>query len=368
MLKRIPITFQVIVTFALATIGLFSLFHSTALAEPIHNKIKVGFVIPLTGPAADYGVAVKNAVELGMQEIQGASDHIEIILDDAQYDFKLAASSFNRLRSVVKADVIVVWGLAQCRVVAPIAELYKTPMIALCLAKDVAKSRKFVLRFQSSVDEYMRTTAEWLGKQGKHKIGSLVADSPYTEEMYRAFERQRLDSQSLVLLDRVSITSNDFYSQVTKVRRSGVDALGVFLGVGQIGTFAKQLRGQSNGAQIFGTNIFGSRSELVVAEGGLAGSYYADIELAPAFKERYTNRFGNDAQLGFGALAYEILRVLTKVAADYRKEESRPITILDAMVNAGEVASEIVGTYKIKEDQEEGKHVRFPLQMIPVSQ
>ena len=348
-------------------VSAIAIFPHFAFGEPVvPRKLRVGFVLPLTGPAAPYGVAIKNSVDLALREVRGAADVIEPIFEDAQFDLKLAVASFNKLRTVSKTDVIVVWGLGQCKVVAPLADLNSSPMIALCLATDVAKNRRYVLRFQSSGDDYMRTTAEWLYQKGKRKIGVVVADTPYTEEMYQALLRQKLPSQEIQLLDRVASHSGDFYSQFAKLRRAQVDALGVLLNVGQIGTFAKQLKSNVRGLTIFGTNVFGSRSEIEVADGSLSSSTYAELVLAHEFIERYQRNFGDDSQLGFGALAYEIVRAISLSAKSFLSAKDTDATILDAMMQNGEVKSEIVGQYTFNQNEGEGKHVTFPLTMLQI--
>ena len=58
---------------------------SYVLAEP-SNIFQVGLVLPLTGPAADYGVAIKNCIDLAIKDRPELFTNIKFNYEDAAYD------------------------------------------------------------------------------------------------------------------------------------------------------------------------------------------------------------------------------------------------------------------------------------------
>jgi branched-chain amino acid transport system substrate-binding protein len=341
-------------------------FSSSFAEDGSDYRIKVGFILPMTGPAADFGVAMKNAIGLAMEHEKDAARLIQPIIEDAQYEVKNAVHALLSLRNVAKVDVVVVWGLGQCRAVAPVAEKLNIPLIAICLAPEVARSRANVLRFQSSSDDYMKATTDWLSGSGVKRIGVLLSENGYTEEMFSALERSLNPEQTITVIDRVPAVGHEFYAQVLKMRAVNFDAFGLFLAVGQAGTFARQMKTVLKQPIVFGTNVFRSESEIVSAEGGLEGALVSDIRLDKVFLDRYVAQFKSEAQLGFAALAYEVVRLFSIHNSPVPPQESLGHAVFKRIVSSGMQRASVVGDYLITESPEEGYHAQFDLGMMQV--
>ena len=67
-------------------------------AAETQRPITVGLILPLTGPTADYGVAIKNSIGLAFEEIPDLGERIHLLYEDAQYDPKLAVTALAKLR------------------------------------------------------------------------------------------------------------------------------------------------------------------------------------------------------------------------------------------------------------------------------
>jgi hypothetical protein len=85
------------------------------------EKFKVGAVLPLTGAAADYGIAIKNCIELARKDNPELFTNIEFIYEDAAYDPKTAVSAYRSLTDGQQVDLTVTWGVSFCKALAPIA-------------------------------------------------------------------------------------------------------------------------------------------------------------------------------------------------------------------------------------------------------
>ena len=334
-----------------------------ALSEP--RPLKVGIAAPLSGPAAEFGVAMKNGIEMALQEAPPLRERLRITFEDIQSDIKLAVSAHSKLSIIDKVDLVVVWGLGQCRAVAPIAERYKQPLIALCLDRYVAKDRPHVLRFQSSVDDYMRATTEWLAKRGLQKLGVVTSESTYIEAMFEALERQLQPGQSVKLLEQFPPGAADFRATISKMQRQTFDAVGVMLTFGQAPSFARQYRQMRGALPFFGTNVFANLAEVSDSRGAFENAVFAEAIIKKDFETLYVERFRSEAQLGFGALAYELTSLIGGVVQGSQTSLSG-IELLHRLSSMGKRKGAAVQEIDLLDTRDEGRHIRIPTQILQI--
>ena len=89
--------------------------------EPAETeKIKIGFMGPLSGRAANYGNAALDAVQTSLQESE-VKDMVEIVTGDSKCDAKEAVTAANKLISAEGVQAIIVGGcFASILAAAPI--------------------------------------------------------------------------------------------------------------------------------------------------------------------------------------------------------------------------------------------------------
>jgi branched-chain amino acid transport system substrate-binding protein len=326
----------------------------------------VGIAAPLSGPAAEFGVAIKNGIEMALRDTPPLRERLNFIFEDIQSDIKLAVSAHSKLSIIDKVDLVVVWGLGQCRAVAPIAERHKQPLIALCLDRYVARDRPHVMRFQSSVDDYMRTTTEWLAKQGLQKLGVVTTESTYIEAMFEALERQLQPGQSVKLIEQFPPGASDFRATISKMQRQNFDAVGVLLAFGQPASFARQYRQMRGALPFFGTNVFANLAEVTASRGALESAIFAEAIIKKEFETRYLERFRSEAQLGFGALAYELISLVGEILHGSTTSLSG-IEVLKRLSNMGKRKGAAVPEIDLLDTKDEGKHINIPTQILHIT-
>jgi ABC-type branched-subunit amino acid transport system substrate-binding protein len=132
--------------FALVLIGLVLILRATSHAEE-PKTFDVGLALPLTGEAADYGIAIRNCIELAQSDKPDRFTHIRFHYEDAGYDPKLALTALHKLVDADHVDLAVTWGVSFCKALAPVAESRKIPLVGLCIDPTAAANKHFVLRF-----------------------------------------------------------------------------------------------------------------------------------------------------------------------------------------------------------------------------
>ncbi len=340
---------------------LISVYASIASAEG-SPTFKVGLVLPLTGSAADYGVAIQNSINLAIKDRPELFTNISWSYEDATFDAKTAVTSFNQLIDVQKVDLAVTWGVAFCQALAPIAESKKVPLIGICLDPNVAKDKQYVIRFKNKMDEVMQVQAKYLKQLGYNKIGLLLAEHPYLQEAASALERNLQPGQSVKIIDRLPNGESDFRTRIIKIKQSTdkFDAIGVFLFVGQISTFYRQAKNFNFTLPTFGTDLFESLSEINASNGTMEGVNFASIDIKPDFIKYYKSIYKNESQLAFGAPAYEMALTIGELF----NERVAKIKREDIIKSFAEVSSKdgvASGPYHYMNDPEAGQYFQFPV-------
>lgn len=324
------------------------------------NIFKVGIITVLSGPAAPFGVSIRNSMELAVSDNPARFKQIKFIYEDVGYDTKQAVTAFHKLVKIDKVDLVYTWGLNFCKALAPMAESAHTPLVTQCLLPDVSKDRNFVLRFYSSSDDYMRKQAEMLAAKKLNRMALLVADTAHLQEMVVSLKRALRSNQRIELEESFLPSESDFRTVIEKVRRANVQVVGVFLSTGQIATFYKQAKALSLQLPSFGSNWLDSQQEVDAANGAMNGAMFVTTGFKPAFQSKYLAKYGEPGILTFGGPAYELAMIIGKLFGDSSaKRNSEEIINSFSKITPQEGTAS--GPFYFAETPTTGKYVDFPI-------
>lgn len=330
------------------------------------EKFKIGVILPLTGKLEDYGKSISNSIHLARSDYPDLFTNIEFIFEDAQHSSILTINSFRKLVNIDRVNMVYTFGVQPCKVLAPIAESTKVPLIGQCIDQESSRNRKHVIRFMNYTDEYLAVQMESLHKRNIRNIAVIITEHSYLDEMYRALIRNKYAEQKITLIDSVNLSELDFRAQVNKIKNGKYDAVGVFLFAGQISQFYKQMREQRFKIQTFGTNIFESLSERKLAKGAMKGAEYSYNAVRGDYISKYKKHFNNTSQIGFGALAYEFARLSGRLFNELGGSISTN-QILEAFKGVKKEQGVSAGPYSFRDSEFAGKYFYFPVVMKVVS-
>ncbi len=220
---------------------------ATLLGGEAHAEepIKIGLVIPMTGPFASTGRQVDAAVKLFLAQNGGtvAGRKVEVILKD---DAGVADTTRREAQELVVNDKVAVlagFGLTPLAfATAPIATQSKTPMVVMCAATSVITERSpWIIRSGFTVPQITLGIADWSGRNGIHKVVTLVSDYGPGIDAEKTFtQRFTAAGGSVVSALRVPMANPDFAPFLQRVRDAQPDAVFVFVPSGIGGSFMKQ--------------------------------------------------------------------------------------------------------------------------------
>jgi len=330
----------------------------------LQEPLRIGAILPLTGALAEYGLAVKNAFELALEQNPSLRRSIRFLYEDSGYDNKSAILAYQKLKGIDKADLIYLWGYGPVEAVAPIAEKDKYPLIAVSAEKSASLGRKYVIRFNFFSEQLGEILLAHLRGLGYRRFGIIKVEQAFINGIYEGLKSNLRSDESLEILDIYSAQDFDFRVSLAKIAGRTYDAFGVLLLPGQISAFFKQSDAMRVQIPFFGTHYFESRSEIEQAGSAMTNSLYPGLDASPAFRELYMKRFGNDSRIGFAASAYDFAHLAGKLFPQGREAMSNE-EILDAMKNCG-IQHGATGDYYFVDNPIEGPSFRFPISVKSV--
>ena len=229
-------------------------------AASAQDTIKVGLIIPLTGPFSSTGRQVGAGARLYIQQ-QGTSvagKTIELIVKDDGGIPDNAKSIAQELIVNDKVKVLAGFGLTPVAfAVAPLATEAKLPMVVMAAAtSSVTERSPFVVRTSFAQAQPVVVIADFEARQGLKKVVTMVSDfAPgYNSEKFFSERFTQAGGQVVASL-RIPLHNPDFAPFLQRARDAGPNGLFVFVPAGQAGAFIRQFveRGlDKSGIKLFG--------------------------------------------------------------------------------------------------------------------
>jgi len=313
----------------LALSSLFAIALTACQAPTDGDTIKIGYIGPLTGEAASFGVDILNGAKLAVDEINadGGIDgrQIKLIAEDGRCTGTDAASAAQKLINVDKV-VAIVGG--QCSgetlAAAPIAEAAEVVMVSsVSSSPDVTTAGDFIFRVYPSDALKTKVMAKYFSQMGYGKVAIITENTDYAI----AFRDALVDSvgeDAVVFNEVVEPSTKDFRTLITRLQKTEFD---VFVPNGQtdavIAAMMQQLREQGLEQPAVGQDASDSVAlgelateavegmRMINTSSALGGG---DAEaLAARFREQYGEPQSNPS---FVTLAYDAAGVLFQAIRD----------------------------------------------------
>lgn len=284
--------------------------------------LKLGAILPLTGGAAEYGVAVQNGFILAKETEPQLFKNIDIKFEDSKFDGKGAINAFSKLQTIDRVDIVYAWGAGPVQALVPVAERAKMPMIAATAEQAATKDKQYVLRFNYSSGTYAKRLLESLRSKHIKKIAIIAAEIPYYDLVISGMRESLKQDESVDVIASVPPSALDFKSEITLFshKSKNYDALGVFLVTGQIATFYQQADSLNLSIPTFGTDFFESADEIAKSGSGIIGAVYPGMNISNDFQNRYSKRFGTDVQIAYAGSAYDAALLIARSFKSHTKE------------------------------------------------
>ena len=304
-----------------------ALLATAALGVQAQETLKIGLILPMTGPFASTGRQVEAAARLYLAQNGStvAGKKVELILRD---DAGTADTTRRIAQEMVVNDKVVAlagFGLTPLALAtAPIATQSKTPMVVMAAAtSSIIKASPYIVRTSFTLPQVTLGIAEWAAKNGMKKVVTLVSDYGPGIDAEKTFNsRFTLSGGSVPAELRVPLRNPDFAPFLQRVIDAKPDGLFVFLPSGVGAQFMKQFteRGlDKSGIRLIATgdvtddDILNDMGDVAL---GVTTSHHYSASHKSALNQKFVAEFGkanNGMRPNFmGVGGYDGMRVIMK--------------------------------------------------------
>ncbi len=207
---------------------------SSASAESTgSDTFKIGGIGPITGGAAIYGNAVKNGIQVAVDEINAAGGingyQIDYDFQDDEHDAEKSVNAYNNLKDWGMQVLIGTTTSAPC--IAVVEKTHEDNMFQITPSGTAVECVQYDNAYRMCFSDPTQGTesAKYIGENGMAQKVAIIYDSSdvYSTGIYEAFATEAAN-QSFEIVSVEAFTADnktDFSVQVQKAKDAGADLL-----------------------------------------------------------------------------------------------------------------------------------------------
>jgi branched-chain amino acid transport system substrate-binding protein len=306
--------------FAMTSLALAAACTLTSFSALAQQTVKVGLILPMSGPFADYGQQISRGAKLYMQRHGDtvAGKKVELIIkDDTGVAPELTKRLAQELMNNDKVEILAGFGLTPgAMATATLATQGKRPMVIMNAAtSSITTKSPNIVRVSHTLPQLSAPMAKWAAANGVNRVYTLVADYGPGIDAEVSFKTAYQALGKQVVGDvRVPVKNPDFGPFVQRIKDARPDAVFLFIPPGEATiNFMKSWveRGlDKQGVKLLGTGDLTDDSLLEAigkpALGTITTGHYSaahDSALNKEFVSGYAKQFGAKGRPNFMAVA-----------------------------------------------------------------
>jgi branched-chain amino acid transport system substrate-binding protein len=213
-------------------------------AASAQEAVKIGLILPMTGPFASTGRQIEAAAKLYMQQKGDtvAGKKIQLIVKDDTGTADVTKRLAQELIVQEKVSVLAGFGLTPLALAtAPLATQAKVPEVVMAAATSIIPEQSpYIVRSSFTAAQVTMPLAEWAAKEGLKRVVTIVSDYGPGIDVEKAFTETFTKAGGQVENLRVPLANPDFSPFLQKVADAKPDALLAFVPSGVGAQFMKQ--------------------------------------------------------------------------------------------------------------------------------
>jgi branched-chain amino acid transport system substrate-binding protein len=208
------------------------------------EAIKIGLILPMTGPFASTGRQIEAATKLYMQQNGDtvAGKKVQLLVKDDTGVADVTKRLAQELIVNEKVTVLAGFGLTPLALAtAPLATQGKVPEVVMAAATSIITEQSpFIVRTSFTAAQVTVPLAEWASKENIKRVVTIVSDYGPGIDVEKAFTETFTKAGGQVENLRVPLANPDFSPFLQKVADAKPDALLAFVPSGVGAQFMKQ--------------------------------------------------------------------------------------------------------------------------------
>ena len=226
------------------------------------DPVKIGLILPMTGPFASTGKQIEAAARLYMARNGDtvAGRKIELLVKD---DTGLAPETTKRIAQELivqdKVQILAGFGLTPLALAAaPVATEAKVPMVVMAAATSIIPTRSpYIVRSGFALPQITAPIADWAAKNNIKRVVTMVTDYGPGLDAEKTFIKRFTEAGGTVVESiRTPLRSADYAPFFQRVKDAKPDALFVFVPSGEGTAVMKQF--EDRGLAAAGIRLIGT--------------------------------------------------------------------------------------------------------------
>lgn len=210
------------------------------------EDLKVGMIVPSTGPFASTGLQMMNGAELYLKVNGDTVAGRKVVLipkDDTGVSPEISKRQAQNLLIQNHVDILAGFGLTPAAfAVAPLATEAKVPMVVMNAAtSSITTKSPYIVRTSMTLPQVAAPMATWAADNGVKKVYTITADYGPGHDAAAQFKKTFTAAGGEIVGElRTPLTNPDFAPFLQKIKDAKPDALFLFVPNGEQGVaFAK---------------------------------------------------------------------------------------------------------------------------------
>ena len=301
---------------------------SALLGLPIlaGGPVKLGVILPRTGPEAPIGEEMANGIRLAQEDLKKKGVAIEVVWEDDTGKPQIAMSAFEKLvRDPQVAGVVGSYTSASTSAVARLTTKYSVPLMIPISSKDeiTMQELRWVFRINSPASFYASTLFDMLLAQGQVKTVALIYENTdFGNSAARSAIAYATKKGMTVVADEpYAKGAPDYRSTLSKLKAKNPDVVYMVSYIADAVLLMRQAREIGLQPRAYlgaggGFNLAQFAHEKEISENVITSTQWAEDVKWPGakdFAQRYKSRYGTESS-HHGACSYEAFRILAETA------------------------------------------------------
>ena len=261
--------------------------NKNATVIPEGGVVKIGVIVPTTGPGALLGNSFLKAVQMAKEDLKNTRYQYELVVEDSGTSPAQAERAIWKLIKVDKVKALVGGISATGKIVKPYATAAKIPHLCVCSVKTIGDGVYNFTNIPLPEDEAMRWVKE-AQKRGIKKVALLTQIYPSIDGHVKALKEEAAKKGVRIVYEtRFEASTTDFRPMITEAGASAPDVYFVEAFPPALNILGRQLKdaGVQNIASVVALSL---SDNLALFE----GAWYTDSNLVDiGFRTRFEQKY-----------------------------------------------------------------------------
>jgi len=292
------------------------------------KTVKIGAILPLTGPGSIFAQYIKEGIDLAIEEINSKSPiKLKVIYEDSRNQPQEAVSAYKKLVTVEKPPVVIVALSSVAKALAPLATPTKTVQIGIAVAiPGICDVSDYVFRIYPEAHGMAGIMAKYDVTELKCKTAAVIyINDDFGRSSYQVFKEVfEQYGGKVIFSSSYELTQKDYRSDIVRLKDRNPDCI-YLSGYGiAYGIIVKQLKELGVASQLTADMTLGLPNTLEQTGDAAEGAYFVDGKMSEEFVKKFYAKYRKEPS-SYAGYAYDQVNLLYRVITQNKSFDSESI-------------------------------------------